>query len=143
MKKITMTTLFLLILSLGLFAQSENYTDEDLLNYLQNSPGSKLPSKEEYVKVKGGFFSVEDVNIDGPGVDYLVSFIGSKYQSMSFSKLIYIYSENIKTRKIPGSYSFPTVITIDTDIVIRYTGYTAPAIREDGNRIDIPIFITE
>ena len=143
MKRFIMTMLLLLTLLVGLFAQAEIYTEKDLLNYLQDVPGSHLPSEDQLVKIRSGFFSVEDVNIDGPGVDYLVKFIGSKYQSMSFSQLIYIYSENIKTRKIPGAYSNPTVITIDTEIVIRYTGYTAPAIRSDGNRIDIPIFITE
>lgn len=143
MKKITMATLFILFLSFGLFAQATEYTMQDLLDFMQNVPGSHLPEEGQPIKVIGGFFAIEDVNIDGPGMDYLVTYSGTKHASMCWSKLIYIYSENMKTRKVAGFYNNPTFITNDTNITLKYTGHSVPAIGSEGNRIEVPIFIAE
>ena len=142
MKRV-ITSIFILFLLFGLYSEGAKYTSNDLLDYLQNVPGAELPNEDQPVYVRDGFFAVEDEYIDGKGIDYLVTFIGSKYQSMSYSKPIYIYSENIVTRKIPGDGYFPTVITIANEVKLINTGMTAPAIDEEGNRIEVPIFIAE
>lgn len=137
MKKLFFIFVLLSCFTAG-FTQEKKYTSEDLLNYLQNMPGSQLPEEGKWVQIEDGFFSVEYAAIDGPGMDYLVTFIGSKFQSMSFSKFLYIYGERIRTREVTSG-----IITINGYIRIKYTGKTAPAIASDGNRVEVPIFIAD
>lgn len=141
MKKLFFIFVLVSCLAAG-FAQEKKYTWDDLSYYFMNMPGAELPPAEEPVKINGGRLSVEDIQIDGKGMDYLVKDAGLKL-SGNFSNLIYIYSENIQTRKIRSDGYWPTIIVIQNDIEIVYTGVTAPAISEEGNRIDVPVFITK
>lgn len=143
MKKITLTTLIILILSAGLFAQT-GYTQDDLGKYLLDAPGSSLPEKGQEVFIQSGFFSVEYAN-DDPlgGVDYLVESSSAKYGVVNYSKLIFIFSENIKTRKVPAFQGAPSYIIIDHDIKIKFTGQFLKANNSRGKEVDVPIFITK
>lgn len=140
MKKYIMATLCFLFLVLGCFAEETKYTEEDLMNYLTNYPGSTMPGIGEKIKIRDGFFSIEYSAIDGPGVDYIVQFSGAHGSSFLFSKKLYVYSENMKTRKL---WVEGDEILNATPIIIYYTGQTAPAINEDGNRVELPVFIAE
>ena len=124
------------------FAQEKNYTWDDLRHYFMNMPGAELPPAGEVVKIEAGRLAVDDIKIDGNGMDYLVKEAGLAL-SRNYSNLIYIYSENIHTRKMPSDGYWPTIIIIQNDIEVVYTGLTAPAISEDGERIDVPVFLTK
>ena len=114
MKKIFFIFVLLSCFAAG-FTQDKKYTYEDLSAYFRNAPGAKLPEEGEKVKIMGGYFSVEDVNIDGDGMDYLVKDAGLKLYGY-FSKLIYIYSENVQTRKTMSDGYWPSIIIIQNDL---------------------------
>lgn len=139
MKKI-ITTLLFLFLTFGCFAEDKKYTVEDLLNYLTNYPGATMPEPGVKITIPDGFFSIEDATIDGPGMDYIVQFSGAHESPLIYSKLLYIYSETMQTRKY---WQGGTEIINATPITIYYTGKTAPAINAEGNRVELPIFITD
>lgn len=139
MKKI-ITTLLFLFLVFGCFAEGHEYTLDDLLDYCMNAPGAKLPEIGKRFKVPGGYFSVEYVNIDGDGMDYLVKNNGLKSIGY-FSNLLYIYSESAQTAKTMADGFWPSLIIIQNDMEIENTGKTAPAIDAEGNRVEVPIFI--
>jgi hypothetical protein len=84
--------------------------------------------------------SVVSASIDGPGMDYIVKYSGASFSPLIYSKMIYIYSETMQTRKywIEGN-----IVINATPITIYYTGQTAPAINENGNRVELPVFIAE
>lgn len=144
MKKYILTTLILLILSAGLFAQGTGYTQDDLGKYMLDAPGSYLPEKGQEIFIQSGFFYVEYAN-DDPlgGVDYLVESSSVKYGVVNYSKLIFIFSENIKTRKVPAFQGAPSYIIIDHDIKIKFTGQFLKANDSRGKEVDVPIFITK
>lgn len=139
MKKLFFIFVLVSCLAAG-FAQQKKYTYEDLSDYFMNAPGSKLPPEGERFSVMGGFFSVECVSIDGDGMDYLVKDAALKMYGY-FSRLIYIYSENAQTRKTMSDGYWPSILTIQNDLELVYTGKTAPAIDAEGNRVEVPIFI--
>ena len=139
MKKLFFIFVLLSCFAAG-FTQEKKYTYEDLSDYLMNAPGSKLPPEGEKIAIFGGFFSVEAVNIDGDGMDYLVKDASLRMQGW-FSRLLYIYSEKAQTRKTMSDGYWPSLILIQNDLEIVYTGKTAPAIDAEGNRVEVPIFI--
>lgn len=143
MKKLVMTTLLLFLLA-GLFAQEAEYTSEDLAKYMADIPGSQLPNEGQEIIIKSGFFSVE-YEKDDPlgGVDYLVEFTGPKYGTAQYSKLLFLFSENIRTRKVPAFQGVPGYTIIDHDIKIKFTGKFLRAINSRGQEVDAPIFITK
>lgn len=122
------------------FAEEEEYTFDDLFEYFAVAPGSKLPPEGKRVKVMAGVLAVEDVSIDGDGMDYLIK-SGTLKLSRNYSRLIYVYSENIKTSFFPSDGYWPSATFVINEIELVYTGKTAPAINGDGNRIEVPIFI--
>ena len=139
MKKIITTFLFL-FLAFCCFAEGTKYTFENLSEYFMNAPGAKLPDVGEKIEIRGGSLSVEHVTIDGDGMDYLVKDASLRLLGY-FSRLIYLYSENATTRKTMDDGYWPSIIVIQNDLVIEYTGKTAPAIDAEGNRVEVPIFI--
>lgn len=141
MKKIFFILVLLSCFAAG-FTQDKKYTFDDLSDYLMNSPGSKLPPEGEKVFIIGGFFSVEYAAIDGDGMDYLVKDAGLKLSGW-FSRLLYLYGEGLKTHKTMSDGYWPTVITIQDDMEIVYTGKTAPAVDAEGNRVEVPVFIAK
>lgn len=144
MKKITMAALFILFLSFGLFCQETKYTQMDLDQYMLDMPGSHLPDKGQEVFILRGFFSVEYAN-DDPlgGVDYLVESTSAKYGITNNPKLLFIFSENITTRKLPAFEGIPSRTIIDQDIKIKFTGQFLTAINSRGQEVEVPIFITK
>ena len=139
MKK-TIITLLILFLTFGFFADESKYTFDNLSDYFMNAPGATLPKEGEKVKVIGGLLAVEYAAIDGDGMDYLVKDATLKSYGY-FSRLIYIYSENVKTHKTMSDGYWPSMIVIQNDLEIVYTGKTAPAVSAEGNRVEVPIFI--
>lgn len=133
----------LLFLTWGLFSEEKSYSSEDFLNYMQENPGSRAPTENEEVLIKGYYFSVEDSTLNGKGVNYLVRFVVAKLSPSGYSRLIYIYGENIKTIIQPGGYGIPSARVIQNTIKLRNTGITAPALNLSGNRVEIPVFIAE
>jgi len=144
MKKITMAALFILFLSFGLFCQETKYTQMDLDQYMLDMPGSHLPDKGQEIFVRAGFFSVEYSN-DDPlgGIDYLVASASPLNGAVGYSKLLFIFSENIQTRKLPPFQSRPAYTTIFQDITIKFTGQFLTAINSRGQEVEVPIFITK
>jgi len=119
--------------------KSKNYSFEDLVNYMTRMPDSVLPLPDTEFTVQGGAFGIESANIDGDGVDYLVSYAGNY-------GLIYIYGENLKTMPthFVDGMGFKNGITFQNGyITLKYTGMSAPAISQYGNRIEVPIFIAK
>lgn len=143
MKKTTMTTLLLLFLSLGLFAQAETYTAADLSKYLIDAPGSRLPNEKEKVFVQSGVFTVEYEADDSlGGMVYLVEDAGLKLRGINYAKPIIIYSDGIQTRKVPAFMGTPSYIIFDEAITIRFTGYFTTVINSRGIESEAPIFTT-
>lgn len=139
MKRITIFLVLVFCLA-GLFAEAPKYTEQNLLDYLVDKPGSSLPAEGERIEVSAGLFSIESADIDGPGMDYIVKFVGARLSPRVFSKLIYIYSEDMKTEKL---WQEQTIIINAETMFLFYTGKTAPAVNGSGNRVELPIFIAK
>lgn len=140
MKRHAIITLLFLFLAFCCFAEGPEYTEVDLMNYLTNYPDSTMPEPGKKIRIRDGFFSIEYSAIDGPGMDYIVQFSGAHGSTYLYSRKLYIYSEKMQTRKL---WIEGDEVINATPITIYYTGQTAPAINEDGNRIELPVFIAE
>lgn len=141
MKK-TLFSLFLLFCFAEAFTQTVQKW-QNLTNYMWGVPGSFIPMKGEEITIPGGVFAVVDQHLNGEGIDYLIIPASSKLISQT-PKPIYIYGENIKTRKstyYDQSGRLVSEIVITGSITIVSTGTTAPAISGNGNRIEVPVFI--
>lgn len=118
---------------------NKTYSIEELANYMVNMPGSFLPLAYQEFTVPGSSFGIESANINGNGIDYLVSFAGTYGR-------IYIYGENLSTipTHFPDLMGFKNGITFkNTNLTLIYTGIFVSTISNYGNRIEIPVFIAK